>query len=166
MLPIDDDIDEAAMAEAEAALRELAEQYPAYAAADVDQMAFTLEALRSSGGADAGLVGELHGVAHNIKGQGAAFGYDLMTSLGAMPSHAGQERSRPGRYGQRRCPDRRLPGGAGRAAGRVGRRLRRAAFGQSGARPEGGLTLTCHSRLYSRLPRLSYGQPCLTGAAD
>ena len=34
------------------------------------------------GGADAGLVGELHGVAHNIKGQGAAFGYDLMTSLG------------------------------------------------------------------------------------
>lgn len=82
MLPIDDDIDEAAMAEAEAALRELAEQYPAYAAADVDQMAFTLEALRSSGGADAGLVGELHGVAHNIKGQGAAFGYDLMTSLG------------------------------------------------------------------------------------
>lgn len=82
MMPIDDVIDEAAMAEAEAALRELAEQYPTYAAADVDQMAFTLEALRSLAGTDARLVAELHGVAHNIKGQGAAFGYDLMTSLG------------------------------------------------------------------------------------
>lgn len=82
MTPIDDDIDEAAMAEAEAALRALANEYPAYAAADVDQMAMALEALRAAGGCDAGLVAELYGVAHNLKGQGSAFGYDLMTLLG------------------------------------------------------------------------------------
>ena len=74
--------DEAAMLEAEAALKALAEEYPAYAAADVDQIDASLSALRAAGGADAALVAEVHAAAHNIKGQGSAFGYELMTMLG------------------------------------------------------------------------------------
>ena len=82
MTPIDDEIDEAAMAEADAALKALAEEYPSYAAVDVAQMEAMHAALANRGGADSELIAELHGVAHNIKGQGAAFGYDLMTVLG------------------------------------------------------------------------------------
>ncbi|MFT3811726.1 MAG: hypothetical protein QM698_17570 [Micropepsaceae bacterium] len=82
MAPFDDEIDEAAMAEAEAALKALAEEYPAYAEADVEQMAASIAALQAAGGADAGLVAEVYATAHNIKGQGSAFGYDLMTELG------------------------------------------------------------------------------------
>ncbi len=82
MTPIEGEIDEAAIAEAEAALLALAHEYPGYAAADVDQMQVSLVALRAAGGADARLVAELFGVAHNIKGQGTVFGYDLMTVLG------------------------------------------------------------------------------------
>ncbi len=70
------------MAEAEAALRALADEYPAYAAADVDQMEASLSALQAAGGRNADLVAELYGTAHNVKGQGSAFGYDLMTLLG------------------------------------------------------------------------------------
>lgn len=82
MTAFDDEIDEAAMAEAEAALKALAEEYPAYAAADIDQMDASLKALRAVNGSDAGLVAEVYAIAHNIKGQGSAFGYDLMTELG------------------------------------------------------------------------------------
>ncbi len=82
MTPFEDEIDEAAMAEAEAALKALAEEYPAYAVADVDQMDASMTALRAVDGGDAGLVAEVYATAHNIKGQGSAFGYDLMTELG------------------------------------------------------------------------------------
>lgn len=82
MSPIDGDIDEAAMAEADAALLALAEEYPAYAVVDVDQMEAALVALQAAGGRDPALIGEIYGTAHNVKGQGAAFGYELMTLLG------------------------------------------------------------------------------------
>lgn len=81
-MPLENEIDAAAMAEADAALLELTEAYPAYAAADVVQMESIHAALARGDGAPDGLIAELHGVAHNIKGQGAAFGYDLMTRLG------------------------------------------------------------------------------------
>lgn len=61
------------MADADAALAQLAAEYPAYAAADVAAMRQAL----ADGDAAA-----LHGIAHNVKGQGASFGYDLLTRLG------------------------------------------------------------------------------------
>lgn len=82
MLPFNDEIDEAAMAEADAALAALAAEYPAYASADVEQMEASVSALRAAAGLDAGLVADVYATAHNIKGQGSAFGYELMTELG------------------------------------------------------------------------------------
>lgn len=82
MSPVTDEIDAAAMAEAEAALLALAEEYPSYAIADVEQMEACFGALSAAGGAHPDRVAELYGVAHNIKGQGAAFGYELMTRFG------------------------------------------------------------------------------------
>lgn len=35
------------------------------------------------GGASSELLDALHGVAHNIKGQGGSFGYELVTDIGA-----------------------------------------------------------------------------------
>jgi hypothetical protein len=82
MSPINDEIDEAAMAEADAALQELAAEYPGYAIADVEQMETCFAVLAAAGGAEADRLAELYGVAHNIKGQGSAFGYELMTVFG------------------------------------------------------------------------------------
>ncbi len=82
MMPASDEIDQAALAEAEATLRALAAEYPGYAALDVGQMDLALSALEAAGGRDAARVAEIHGAAHNIKGQGSAFGYELMTLLG------------------------------------------------------------------------------------
>lgn len=77
--------DDAAIAVAEAALAELAAEYPGYAQADVDQMKRFADKIAE--GIAQGLdvardLDALHGVAHNVKGQGASFGYELMTVLG------------------------------------------------------------------------------------
>lgn len=69
-------VDEAAMAEADEALRALAEAYPAYAEAELDELSAALDHPRPAD-PDA-----LFLPAHNLKGQGAAFGYDLITTLG------------------------------------------------------------------------------------
>lgn len=78
-------LDDAAIAAAEAALADLAAEYPGYAKADVDQMKALVGRLGGDliDGRDmAATLAELHSVAHNIKGQGASFGYELMTLLG------------------------------------------------------------------------------------
>ncbi len=75
----DDELD---LDDAEAALQALAEQYPGYAIADVAEMKTRLDALRAAGLTSEAEIESLHMVAHNVKGQGAAFGYDLMTVLG------------------------------------------------------------------------------------
>lgn len=82
MTPLGGDFDEDAMAEAEAALKALADEYPLYAAADVDQMDIEFSELEAAGGLDTARIEALFGVAHNVKGQGSAFGYDLMTVIG------------------------------------------------------------------------------------
>lgn len=74
------DVNEAAMAEADEALRALAEAYPDYAAAELDEMAAALDRLKS--GAETVAADALFLPAHNLKGQGSAFGYDLITTLG------------------------------------------------------------------------------------
>lgn len=79
MVLSDNDLDEAAMAEADAALRALAEAYPDYAAAELDELCATLD--KVTGGEDVNPE-TLYLPAHNLKGQGSAFGYDLITTLG------------------------------------------------------------------------------------
>lgn len=80
MTPISEMIDEAA--EADAALQALADAYPDYAAADVARMEAALSALEAAGGRDSARICAIFGAAHDIKGQGSVFGYDLMTLLG------------------------------------------------------------------------------------
>ena len=75
-------VDEADYAEAEAALAALAEQYPDYAAADVAQMKAHLAEIDANPADAAAACEALFAVAHNVKGQGASFGYELMTELG------------------------------------------------------------------------------------
>ncbi len=67
------------MAEADEELRALADAYPAYARAELDDLASALERLRS--GTEPVDPDALFLPAHNLKGQGAAFGYDLITTL-------------------------------------------------------------------------------------
>jgi hypothetical protein len=84
---LDPDSDEAAIAAAEAVLAELAAEYPAYAAADLDEMEAAFDALWAR---FEGAPGEIEApdairavfaVAHNMKGQGASFGYELVTVI-------------------------------------------------------------------------------------
>ena len=77
--------DDAAIAAAEAALADLAAEYPGYARTDVNAMktlAGRLGVELIDGRDLSASLAELHSVAHNITGQGASFGYDLMTILG------------------------------------------------------------------------------------
>lgn len=74
--------DEPDYAEAEAALAALAELYPDYASADVAEMLAHVASLESGAVPAAEGAAALFAIAHNVKGQGASFGYDLMTELG------------------------------------------------------------------------------------
>jgi hypothetical protein len=75
-------VDDRAMADADEALRALAEAYPAYALAELDSLSDALARLRTGGTPPAD--DELFLPAHNLKGQGAAFGYELITTLGDL----------------------------------------------------------------------------------
>ncbi len=63
---------------------ELADQYRAYVAQSVDQMRDHLTALSERGMLSDAIRDDIYGVAHNIKGMGSSFGYELMTSVGTL----------------------------------------------------------------------------------
>lgn len=71
--------------EAEAVISDLSAKYPSWAMTDVQKLKLLHEnACKISGLARDDLVrGDLYRTAHDIKGQGATFGYPLMTQLGA-----------------------------------------------------------------------------------
>jgi len=71
-------VDDAALAEADHAMRALAAAYPAYAEAELEELASALDGVgRGTCSREA-----LFLPAHNLKGQGGAFGYDLITKFG------------------------------------------------------------------------------------
>jgi len=72
------------IAQAEAAVEALRDTYREQLASDVAALEEVWA--RFEGGAPAeaeAALAELHGIAHNIKGQGGSFGYDLVTEIGA-----------------------------------------------------------------------------------
>ena len=81
------------MADAEAALDDLKDNYEVWVREDLEGIAAQLKALDAAGDEEASLavVKAIHGVAHNIKGQAATFDYQLLTevahSLCGMISH-------------------------------------------------------------------------------
>jgi len=69
------------LARAQAAVADLAKDYTTWARADVDRARKALEAAASDPAQRARHVEEMFRVAHDLKGQGASFGYPLVTKL-------------------------------------------------------------------------------------
>lgn len=83
-IPMDDASDdfESMIARAEAAVEALRETYREQLAEDVASLCAVWSRIESEG-VDQAKLDELHSIAHNIKGQGGSFGYDLVTDIGA-----------------------------------------------------------------------------------
>ncbi|HWA51048.1 MAG TPA: Hpt domain-containing protein [Dongiaceae bacterium] len=71
----------AILARAQAAVEGLAKDYTTWARADVERARKALEAARSDPAQRARHVEDLFRVAHDLKGQGASFGYPLVTRI-------------------------------------------------------------------------------------
>lgn len=78
----DDSNMEGVLARAQAAIAELAKSYSVWAMADLDRCRALLGEARTDSALRSVKLGELYGIAHNIKGQGGSFGYPLMTQIG------------------------------------------------------------------------------------
>jgi len=72
----------AVLARAQAAVDDLAKGYTTWARADVDRARKALDAALGDPAQRAKHVEELFRVAHDLKGQGASFGYPLVTKIG------------------------------------------------------------------------------------
>lgn len=73
---------EAVLARAQAAVADLARNYGANTLGDLDQCAALLKTAREAPDRRAAAIKDLYNIAHNIKGQGGAFGYPLVTRIG------------------------------------------------------------------------------------
>ncbi len=67
---------------AEAAVADLAKDYPAWALADVAKARAALTAAGDDAAQRGEQIGALFRVAHDLKGQGASFGFPLVTKIG------------------------------------------------------------------------------------
>jgi hypothetical protein len=70
------------IAQAEAAVAALRDSYREQLVSDAATLAELWSGLER-GAAPAEVLHEVHAIAHNVKGQGGSFGYDLVTSIGA-----------------------------------------------------------------------------------
>lgn len=73
---------ESMIARAEAAVEALRETYREQLVEDVATLGRIWSRIETEG-ASKSTLDELHSIAHNIKGQGGSFGYDLVTDIGA-----------------------------------------------------------------------------------
>jgi len=79
-------IDEAALARAEIVIESMGNDYLAWAADEVRNLGDLHADARATAGNRDKMVGEVAIIAHNLKGNGTTFGYDLMTAIGASLS--------------------------------------------------------------------------------
>ncbi len=76
------ELDEAALARAETAVQSMQGDYMVWARDEIGAIE-TLFGKACATAADRGaIIGEIANAAHNVKGNGASFGYDLMTAIG------------------------------------------------------------------------------------
>ena len=73
------------IAQAEAAVAALRDSYREQLVADVAALQEVWSRL-DAGAAPAQVLKDVHAIAHNVKGQGGSFGYDLVTAIGASIS--------------------------------------------------------------------------------
>lgn len=74
-------LDSALIKEAEARTGELAAAYGEWLRTDLDRLEKLTEALTRADGDPAAQLQQIFGILHNFKGNGAAFGYDLITAI-------------------------------------------------------------------------------------
>ena len=96
------------IADAEAAVAALAAEYVIYARDDLANLRRLYEAAAPVlANADAPVfcaqAAEMFSIVHNVKGQGGAFGYDLLTELGSSLCMRLRGREDEGRVGRARC---------------------------------------------------------------
>jgi chemotaxis protein histidine kinase CheA len=72
---------EAVLARAQAAVADLARNYIPNTLVDLDRCAAQLKIARDTPDRRADAIKELHNTAHNVKGQGSSFGYQLVTRI-------------------------------------------------------------------------------------
>jgi chemotaxis protein histidine kinase CheA len=84
----------AVLARAQAAVADLAKDYSGWALADVARARKALAAAGADPAARAAHIAELFRVAHDLKGQGASFGYPLVTRLGDSLCRLTRDRAR------------------------------------------------------------------------
>ena len=75
-------VDDAALARAQQVITDFAEEYPEWAREDLTKMQNAFDALKSADGDLTEPLDAVFQVAHDIKGQGGSFDYDLMTIIG------------------------------------------------------------------------------------
>lgn len=73
---------ESLIAQAEAAVEALRDTYRVQLSSDVAELCDIWSRIETEG-VSTDLLDALHGVAHNVKGQGGSFGYELVTEIGA-----------------------------------------------------------------------------------
>lgn len=72
----------------DAVIRELIDEYHITAREDVRRLRYHLERFRASGGKSRReAVKAIYHIAHDVKGQGGSFGYDMMTDIGGALCH-------------------------------------------------------------------------------
>jgi hypothetical protein len=75
-------LDEAALARAEIVIKSMGNDYLSWVADEVGTLENLYAAARSATGGRDNMIGEVAIIAHNLRGNGASFGYDLMTATG------------------------------------------------------------------------------------
>ena len=89
-------VDPAALARAEQAIADLGGEYLDWVQEDLKKLEDGFNALKASDGGGQELIGVIFRVAHEIKGQGGSFGYDLMTLIGNQLCHFVEELAEAG----------------------------------------------------------------------
>lgn len=89
-------VDPAALARAEQAVADLGDEYLEWAQEDLRKLEQGFNALKASDEGGKELLGAIFRVAHEIKGQGGSFGYDLMTLIGNQLCHFVEELAEAG----------------------------------------------------------------------
>ncbi|HEY9079882.1 Hpt domain-containing protein [Magnetovibrio sp.] len=75
-------VDLEALAKAEEVIANLADDYLDWVKEDLVRLEAAYEKLKTQGGDDAANLESVFQIAHDMKGQGGSFGYDLMTAIG------------------------------------------------------------------------------------
>ncbi|MDP6788593.1 MAG: phosphorelay protein [Rhodospirillales bacterium] len=76
-----------ALERAESVIADLGDDYLKWVEADLEKLQTAMANLKAAQGNNSGEVAEIFQIAHDIKGQGGSFDYQLMTEIGVIEVH-------------------------------------------------------------------------------